>query len=69
MSKKELRFAIISTLNFIFMSFAYSENLVEGIVNYDFPSVDLIIISRRYCISGLLAMHTMLYEIITKVII
>lgn len=37
---KKLRFVIILTLNFIFMSFAYSQNLVEGIQNYDFPTVE-----------------------------
>lgn len=37
---KKFRFVIILTLNFIFMSFAYSQNLVEGIQNYDFPTVE-----------------------------
>ncbi len=37
---KKIRFAIILTLNFIFMSFAYSQNLIEGIQNYDFPTVE-----------------------------
>lgn len=37
---KKFRFAIILTFNFIFMSFAYSQNLAQAVLDCDFPTVE-----------------------------
>ena len=37
---KKFRFAIILTFNFIFMSFAYSQNLAQAVLECDFPTVE-----------------------------
>lgn len=37
---KKFRFAIILAFNFIFMSFAYSQNLAQAVLDCDFPTVE-----------------------------